>query len=196
MKGLLIILIVFGVVILAAVAFILASSVLLPAAPALPDVPQGVSVATPTLAPAQPAAPTVSALPTAGSAGQSAFNGAFAGTLTSDDGSRAPVAVDLTQSGTTVAGNITIGEGLTIDGGNCGVQPIPAGSRSVSGQSDPSNPNHIEATTAFDAQGITVTVQFVADVSADGNTLTSEVRILLPFLCGRQPVLSGALARQ
>ena len=197
MKGLLIILIVVGLLILTALACVLAPNLLSPAAPARPEPPQGAGSgsATPTPAAAQPIAPTAAPIATLPPAG-AAFNGTFAGTFTSDDGSSAPLSVVLSQNGTAVAGDIAIGQGLTIDGGNCGVQAIPSGTRAISGQADPANPNHIEATTAFDAQGLTVTVQFVADVSADGNTLTSAVRILLPFLCGREPVLSGTLARR
>lgn len=203
MKGLLIILIVFGAVILAAVAFVLVPNLLTPAAPALPDAPQG--VATPTLAAppvanpppgGQSATPPAAALPAVGSAGQSAFNGVFAGTLTSDDGSTAPVTLDLTQTGTTVAGDITIGQGLNIDGGNCGQQAVPSGSRSVTGQTDPSNPNHIEVTAGYNVQGFDVTAEFVADLSGDGNTLNSQIAIKLPFLCGRSPVITGTLQRQ
>lgn len=190
-------LIVFGAVVLAAVAFVLVPNLLLPAAPPLLDAPPAPdsAVATPTLAAVPTAAPAAT-LPAVGSAGQSAFNGAFAGTLISNDGSTAPVALDLTQTGTTVAGNITIGEGLNIDGGNCGLQAIPAGSRSISGQTDAANPNHIEVTVGYNVQGFDITADLVADLSGDGNTLNSQVQINLPFLCGGSPVITGTLDRQ
>lgn len=198
MKGILIILLIFGVVLLAAVAFALVPNLMTPAAPTLSP-PDAGGVATPTLAAAPlvtlPAAPVEATLPAVGG-GAAAFNGRFAGTLTSDDGSTAPVSLDLTQTGSTVAGNIAIGDGLTIDGGNCGAQAIPAGSRSVSGQVDPSNPNHIEVSAGYEVQGFTITANLRGDLAADGNSLSGQIDLSLPFLCGRNPVISGSLARQ
>ena len=128
MKGILIILLIFGLVLLAAVAFALVPNLMTPAAPTLPA-PNAGGAATPTLAAAPlvtlPPAPVEATLPAVGGGGAAAFNGRFAGTLTSDDGSTAPVSLDLTQTGSTVAGDIAIGDGLTIDGGNCGAQAIP-----------------------------------------------------------------------
>lgn len=198
MKGILIILLIFGVVLLAAVAFALVPNLMTPAAPTLSP-PDAGGVATPTLAAAPlvtlPAAPVEATLPAVGG-GAAAFNGRFAGTLTSDDGSTAPVSLDLTQTGSTVAGDIAIGDGLTIDGGNCGAQAIPAGARSVSGQVDPSNPNHIEVSAGYEVQGFTITAALIADLAPDGNSLNGRINLSLPFLCGRNPVITGSLARQ
>jgi cytoskeletal protein RodZ len=206
MKGILVILLVFGLVLLAAVAFALVPNLLTPAAPTLPP-PNG--AATPTLAAAQqatlppaPAPAEATAQPGAtlpavgGGGGTAAFNGRFAGTLASDDGSTAPVSLDLTQTGSTVAGDIAIGDGLSIDGGNCGAQAIPAGARSVSGQVDPSNPNHIEVAAGYEVQGFNITAALSADLSPDGNSLNGRINLSLPFLCGRNPVITGSLTRQ
>jgi hypothetical protein len=200
MKGILIILLIFGLVLLAAVAFALVPNLMTPAAPTLP-VPNAGGAATPTLAAAPrgqrcPPAPVEATLPAVGGGGAAAFNGRFAGTLTSDDGSTAPVSLDLTQTGSTVAGDIAIGDGLTIDGGNCGAQAIPAGARSVSGQTDPSNPNHIEVAAGYEVQGFTITAELIADLAPDGNSLNGQINLSLPFLCGRNPVITGSLARQ
>lgn len=200
MKGILLILLVFGLVLLAAVAFALVPNLMTPAAPTLPP-PDAGAVATPTLAAALPAAtlppaPAEATLPAVGGSGSAAFNGRFAGTLTSDDGSTAPVSLNLTQTGSTVAGDIAIGDGLTIDGGNCGAQAIPAGGRAVTGQTDPSNPNHIEVTAGYDVQGIAITAKLTADLSADGNAITGRIDLDLPFFCGSDPVIDGALVRQ
>ena len=198
MKGILIILLIFGFVLLAAVAFALVPNLMTSAAPTLSP-PDAGGVATPTLAAAPlvtlPPAPVEATLPAVGG-GAAAFNGRFAGTLTSDDGSTAPVSLDLTQTGSTVAGDIAIGDGLTIDGGNCGAQAIPAGTRSVSGQVDPSNPNHIEVSAGYEVQGFTITAELSADLAADGNSLNGQINLSLPFLCGRNPVITGSLARQ
>ena len=148
MKGILIILLVFAMVLLAAVGYALFSDFASSGTATLLPPPQG-GVATPTPAVGLPAtvpaalptvAPPASATlpPVGGGGGGGSYTGAFAGTLTSDDGSTAPVSLNLTQSGTTVTGDIDIGDGLTINGGNCGAQAIPAGSRSVSGQAIPS----------------------------------------------------------
>ena len=205
MKGILAILLVFALVLMAAVGYALFSNFASSDAATLVPPPQ-VGAATPTLAaeavatqpPALPtAAPPVAAtLPAVGGAGGSGgYTGAFAGTLTSDDGSTAPVSLNLTQSGTTVTGDITIGDGLTIDGGNCGAQAIPAGSRAVSGQVDPSNPNHIEVSAGYEVQGFTITANLRGDLAADGR-LSGQIDLSLPFLCGRNPVITGSLARQ
>ena len=199
MKGILIILLIFGLVLLAVVAFALVPNLMTPAVPTLPP-PDAGAVATPTLAAVLPVVtlpPAATATPPAvGGGAVAAFNGRFAGTLTSDDGSTAPVSLDLTQTGSTVAGDIAIGDGLTIDGGNCGAQAIPAGARSVSGQTDPSNPNHIEVSAGYEVQGFTITAALLADLSPDGNNLNGQINLSLPFLCGRNPVITGALVRQ
>ena len=207
MKGILIILLVFGLALLAAVGFALVTNLASSDSSTLLPTPQA-GAATPTLAagaPAtQPAAlttaipPATATLPAVGGGGGVAggYTGAFAGTLTSDDGSTAPVSLNLTQSGTTVTGDIAIGDGLTIDGGNCGAQAIPAGARSVSGQTDPSNPNHIEVSAGYEVQGFNITANLRGDLSPDGNTLTGQIDLSLPFLCGRNPVITGSLVRQ
>ena len=200
MKGILIILLVFGLVLLAAVAFALVPNLLTPAAATLPPPPAAGGPATPTLAAVPlvtlPPAQTAATPAPIGGGSAGSFNGAFAGTLTSDDGSTAPVSLNLIQTGNTVAGAISIGDGLTIDGGNCGAQAIPAGSRSVSGQTDPSNPNHIEVSAGYEVQGFTITAELIADLSPDGNSLNGQIGLSLPFLCGRNPTITGSLARQ
>ena len=35
-----------------------------------------------------------------------------------------------------------------------------------------------------------------ADLAADGNSLNGQINLSLPFLCGRNPVITGSLARQ
>ncbi len=199
MKGILVILLIFGAVLLAVVAFAVASNLGNSAAPTLAPPPQGNVVATPTVAAALPTLPPASqptAQPTIASGATAPFNGSFAGTLSTANGSSAPVSLALAQTGTTVSGDISIGDGLTIDGGNCGAQAIPAGGRAVSGQTDPSNPNHIEVTAGYDVQGIAITAKLTADLSADGNTITGRIDLDLPFFCGSDPVIDGALVRQ
>ncbi len=199
MKGILVILLIFGAVLLAVVAFAVASNLGNSAAPTLAP-PQGNVIATPT--PAAAALPTLppavqpTAQPTVADGTTAPFNGSFAGTLSTANGSSAPVSLALAQTGTTVSGDISIGDGLTIDGGNCGAQAIPAGGRAVTGQTDPSNPNHIEVTAGYDVQGIAITAKLTADLSTDGNAITGRIDLDLPFFCGSDPVITGALTRQ
>jgi hypothetical protein len=202
MKGILIFLIIVGLLVVcggvAAVLFFIPTQV-----QTIPIPPAVDLAATPTLAaglpPVEPTIPPAATLPPIGGGSNpttSGFQGTFAGTLNGDNGSSAPVTLELSQSGNTVTGNLTLGEGLIIDGGNCGAQAAPAGSRSATGEVDPANPNHLGAVANFDVQGLTVGVNLSADLSPDGNTLTTQIGLDLPFICGRDPALSGALVRQ
>jgi hypothetical protein len=123
------------------------------------------------------------------------FNGTFAGTLAADNGSTAPVTLSLSQSGTAVSGEIMIGDGLSLDGGACGAQAIPATTQQASGQTDTANPNHLDAGATFTVQGFTITFDLDADVAADGRAMTAEANIDLPFPCN-DPTISGSFVRQ
>lgn len=144
-------------------------------------------VQTPPEAPSEPFAP---AAPEPVS-----FEGTFEGFLDGDGGSRAPVMLALTQQDATVTGTIAIGEGLFLDGGNCGATAVPAGTQVASGEVDPSTPTHLEAGASVMVQGLSITIDLDADMAADGQTLAAQATIDLPLLCGRDPVISGVLAR-
>jgi hypothetical protein len=124
------------------------------------------------------------------------FTGTFAGTMTGSDGSSAPVNLELVQMGDNVSGIMQIGQGLVIDGGNCGRQAVPPGMQTAAGRTDPANANHLEAAAVVEVQGMTITILLSADLAADGRTLTSQATIDLPFICGPDPVITGALTRQ
>lgn len=123
------------------------------------------------------------------------YAGTFEGTLTGDKQSRAPITLELSQSGTTVTGDIVIGRGLTIDAGVCGLAAVPAGSETASGKTTTRAPRHLDAATTLSVQGMTITIDLDGDLSADGDTLTTKAKIDLPWLCGRDPVISGTLER-
>jgi hypothetical protein len=123
------------------------------------------------------------------------FDGTFSGTLNSNDGSQAPVTLVLVQEGAAVTGEITIGEGLSLDGGSCGAQAVPAGAQRASGQVDPANPNHLNAGATYIIQGFTITLNLDATLAGDGRTLTTNATIDLPFLCA-DPAISGTFTRQ
>lgn len=165
-----------------------------------PATPPATMVVTPTAAPT----PTPAALPTAeptepqpippGTAANP-FSGTFEGILNGDEGSSAPVTLTLEQDGPSVSGTITVGEGLLIDGGNCGATTVPAGTQSASGEVDTTTPNHLDAEATFTVQSFTITLDLDADLSEDGQALTAEATIDLPFLCGRDPVITGTFTR-
>ncbi|MFO7663185.1 MAG: hypothetical protein R6X18_11410 [Chloroflexota bacterium] len=124
------------------------------------------------------------------------FTGTFAGTMSGSEGSRADVNLVLIQNGDTVSGTIQIGQGLVIDGGNCGRQAVPAGMQSASGRTDPTNPNHLDTVAVVEVQGMAITIRLSANLSPDGQSLTSQASIDLPFLCGSDPILTGSFTRQ
>jgi hypothetical protein len=126
----------------------------------------------------------------------SGFSGTFEGTLTSDSGSSAPASLTLLQDGLTVSGTINVGQGLVVDGGNCGQTTVPAGNVSANGQLDPATPNRLDAGSMFNVQGLAIELRLVGDLSADGQTLTAQATIDLPLLCGRDPVISGTFMRR
>jgi hypothetical protein len=149
---------------------------------------------TPTLAALPPAAGTTpigGALPAA-----TGFNGAFSGTLSGDNGSSAPATLTLTQSGADVAGRLSIGDGLTLDAGNCGLQAVPAGDQNAAGTIDPANPNRLTAAGSIPVSGFTIGVALAAELAADGQTLTARADLDLPLLCGSDPAIRGVFARQ
>ena len=149
------------------------------------------------------AGPTVGAAgPTVGAAGPTPatsnigpFEGEFHGYLYGDDDSRAPISLDLTHRGRTVNGTVMLGEGLVVDGKRCGTAAVPAGAIEASGQTLATNRNQLAATSSFEVSGIEVAVELDGMVSRDGRTINTEARINLPWLCGRDPILSGTLSK-
>lgn len=123
------------------------------------------------------------------------FEGTFEGTVYADNGSRAPIFLELTQDGRQVEGYVEIGSGLYVDGGLCGSGYIPGGAQYSEGLVSRSNARQLNAEVAFKVSGLTVSVDLVGIASADGQELDTDARIDLPWLCGRDPVLTGTLYR-
>ena len=123
------------------------------------------------------------------------FTGSFEGVLYGDDGSEAPVVLELVQNGRDVTGEITVGRGLLIDGGNCGVVEVPETTQTAVGKTTAQAPRALDAQASFKVQGIAVTINLDGQLSRNGEDLTAEARIDLPWLCGRDPVVTGAFAR-
>jgi hypothetical protein len=134
------------------------------------------------------------AVPVAPAAG--GFNGLFAGALNSENGSSAPATLELSQSGETVTGRLTIDNGLTLDVGNCGTQAVPPGSQTAAGRVDATNPNHLQTQGTIEAGGFTIGVTLTADLAADGQSVAAQAALDLPLICGADPVIGGTFVRQ
>lgn len=124
------------------------------------------------------------------------YSGTFSGTVYGHNNSSAFLTMELDQQGNLVEGTATIGEGLEVRGGFCGVAEVPAGTEPVSGSSDPANPRKLRGSTSFEVQGFPVTITVNALMRSDNKTVDATTQIDLPGLCGSDPVLSGTLYRQ
>ena len=128
---------------------------------------------------------------TAGKAGP--YEGVFHGTVYAPDGSKAPMSLDLTHRNNIVEGTVFLGDGLNIDAGFCGAGTIPASSIMATGKTSAANPKKLSATSAFEISGITVNVML--DSQVQGEKVNAKAKIDLPWLCGKDPVLTGTLQR-
>ncbi len=123
------------------------------------------------------------------------LEGMFFGDVYSDDGTSASLMLQLSQVEDEVFAIAEIGEGLTVDAGFCGVVPIPAGSFSASAPIDPRRPGVLDADVTFDVNGFKISASLISELADTGDQIDAEVSIDLPWLCGRDPVLLGTLAR-
>ncbi len=121
------------------------------------------------------------------------LEGTYIGDVYSDNGTSAPLMLQLSQIGNQVYAIAVFDEGLTVDAGLCGVVPIPAGSFSASALSDPRRPDVLVADVTFDMNGFEVSASLVSELADSGDQLDAEVSIDLPWLCGRDPTLRGSL---
>jgi hypothetical protein len=123
------------------------------------------------------------------------YEGVFYGYIHSDNGSKAPMILELSHRVNQVKGNIYLGEGLYVDAGMCGAGNVPAGQQFASGQTLSGDPSQLQASTNFQVQGFDIGVDLVSRVAPDGNSLDAEAKIDLPWLCGGDPTISGTLVR-
>jgi hypothetical protein len=155
------------------------------------------SAPTPTLAAAlPPAQPGGNPAPIGGQPAAGGFNGTFAGTLNGDNGSAALGTLTLTQTGDTVSGQLAIGPGLALDAGSCGAQSVPELVQTATGTVDPAAPNSLRTTGSIPVGGFTIGVVLTAELAPDGQSLAARADLDLPFLCGRDPAISGTFSRQ
>lgn len=123
------------------------------------------------------------------------FTGTFEGILQGDDGSEAPVTLELVQTGRAVTGQLSVGRGLVIDGGNCGLVEVPPTTQKATGTTTAASPRQLSAAANFKVQGIAVTIDLDSTLSRDGQTIESEAKVDLPWLCGRDPIVTGEFTR-
>lgn len=131
----------------------------------------------------------------AGSSKTAAFNGTFSGTVYGDKRSKTTLTLDLDQNGREVDGTVTLGSGLRVNaGGFCGVVAVPAATFDTS-TTLASRTSHrlISAAKVNVGNGVVVTIEVDGELSADSETLDITATIDTPFLCGRDPVITGTL---
>jgi hypothetical protein len=131
----------------------------------------------------------------ASTTGPGPFEGIFYGTVTGDNNSRAPIAMQMTHRNEVVSGRLYIGEGLHVNAGVCGNTTIPSMVQSASGRTLPDNPNKLTASTTFNVSGFNIGVNLNSTVSADGGILNATTTIDLPWICGSDRTYSGTLYR-
>ena len=123
------------------------------------------------------------------------YEGSFGGIVYGDEGSRAPLALELTHRGSQVEGAVSIGEGLYVDAGLCGSFDLPAIDASIEGQTMDRNPRRLKASPTFEAGAIELMVDFESEVSASGRVIVTRSNVDLPWFCGPDPALMGILLR-
>ena len=123
------------------------------------------------------------------------FDGTFEGTIHGDKGSSAPISLQLSQDGRRVEGYVELGSGLYVNGGMCGSGYVPGGAQAAIGQVSASNPRRLNAESTFKVGSFKVNIDLVGIASTDGQEVDTQAKIDLPWLCGRDPVLSGTLYR-
>lgn len=124
------------------------------------------------------------------------FEGVFYGQLVASNGSKANLTLDLTDRNHAVNGTAAIGRGLMVNAGNvCGSAAIPAGAISVAGRTTTRHPDQISASAPVEVGGFDITVEVDGDLSRDGETMDVEITIDVPWICGRDPVVTGTLFR-
>jgi hypothetical protein len=136
------------------------------------------------------AAPTASATESVGP-----YEGTFEGIAHGDRDSSATLLLELTHRGDQVEGNVSLGDGLYVNGGLCSTVTLPATELAVEGWTVRGKPERLEASPTFDVGGFELTVDFVSHMSADGEVITAEARVDLPWFCGRDPAFHGILHR-
>ena len=123
------------------------------------------------------------------------FEGTFYGYVNGDNGSKAPIILELTHQGDEVQGRVGLGEGLYVDAGICGATYIPSVVQYANGKTQPGNPNQLLTHLSFNVSNFEISADLAGEISKDGKTITAEANIDLPWICGSDPELYGTLSR-
>jgi hypothetical protein len=124
------------------------------------------------------------------------YQGQFSGQVNGDRNSQAPLSLDLTQQGDQITGKVAIGDGLFIDGGLCGQVAVPATEQFVTGQTLTGHPDRLSTELAFNVSSLRIVVDLESRISPDREKIEAQASIDLPWLCGRDPVITGVLQRE
>lgn len=124
------------------------------------------------------------------------FTGTFTGTVIGDNDTETTLTLDLTDQDNTITGITSLGKGLLVDaGGLCGSTILPAASIWAEGETSAKHPDQLTAEAQIDVGPFVVTVEVTGELSADGETLAVEAEIDTPWMCGRDPVITGTLTK-
>ena len=121
------------------------------------------------------------------------YEGAFHGVVYGDNGSSAPLTLDLTHRDDLVHGSLALGSGLYVKGGVCGGAYVPSSVQYASGTTEPSDPNRLLASAKVDVNRFNIKVTLASDVSPSGDVIQAKAKLDLPWFCGRDPVLDATL---
>lgn len=124
------------------------------------------------------------------------FEGTFTGTVKGDLGSQTTLTLDLTDRANIVSGEATLGTGLKVNAGKvCGTAVVPGGTIWAEGEKSPRKPRELSAASTLEVSGMDVTIEVSGQLAADGKTLDVTAKIDTPWICGRDPVITGTLTK-
>jgi hypothetical protein len=127
--------------------------------------------------------------------GAGVFEGSFTGTAYGDNGTKAPLWLEIAQDGPQLAATATLGEGMYVGTPFCGGGEVPSGTVTGTAEVDAKNPTRVQTFVSFDVEGIPVNMAIQGDLSEDGQSLAAKTKLSLPFFCGSNPEFVGTLAR-
>jgi len=124
-----------------------------------------------------------------------AFEGVFTGTAYGANGTEAPLWIDISQDGPTIAATATLGDGMYVGTKFCGGAAVPGGQVSGTAYVDANTPSRVQTEVPFNVYGVPVRLAIQGDLSEDGQSLTARTTINLPAFCGGNPQFVGTLSR-
>jgi hypothetical protein len=121
------------------------------------------------------------------------YEGVFSGSVSGDNRSQAPITLKLTHRSDDIEGVVSIGEGLYVNAGRWVEEYSIHGRFSVKTQ--PGKPNQLTTQLTFNVSNFQIDINLEGLISEDGNIMTLNANIDLPWICGRDPALTGILYR-